>query len=43
MKNECVKSRKAEGVVKVYDGVPGHMVWRDRELLRHTHPLLSSR
>lgn len=27
MGSECVKSRKAEGVVKVYGGVPGHMVW----------------
>lgn len=26
MENECVKSRKAEGVVKVYCGAPDHMV-----------------
>lgn len=43
MGSECVKSRKAEGVVKVYGGVSGHMVWGDRELLRPTHPLQSSR
>lgn len=43
MERECVSSRKAEGVVKVYGGVPGHMVWRDRELLKPTHPLQSSR